>query len=189
MSSLIYFLLLVWQAIERNVSKLMQYIPLWLRQTVFFWWKGINLWIRSIHVLLFCIKLVLVQTCFGKKASRKVTHNGLFLWWPQEFDTFPSSCGKAKTDRNVSHFWWHTRTSSILMNRALILYFFCHVMSAKNPINSNSKNGVLLPKLFWPTVRKNVLVIKKHVKFKAEGQEFANILSSLEQFVRTVKAQ
>ena len=30
---------------------------------------------------------------------------------------------------------------------------------------------------------------EKHLKFEAEGQEFAKVLRSLEQFVRTVKGQ
>ena len=52
------------------------------------------------------------------------------------------------------------------------------------------RNGTLLPKLFWPTVRKNCSSDReKLLKFKAEGQEFAKILRSLEQFVQTVKGQ
>ena len=34
-----------------------------------------------------------------------------------------------------------------------------------------------------------VLVIEKNLKFEVEGQEFAKILRSLEQFVQTVKSQ
>jgi hypothetical protein len=50
--------------------------------------------------------------------------------------------------------------------------------------------GILLPKLFWPTVRKNCSSDWEFfLKFEAEGREFANILRSLEQFVRTVKGQ
>ena len=40
--------------------------------------------------------------------------------------------------------------------------------------------------LLWEEI---VLVIGKKIKFEAEGQEFANILRSLEQFVGTVKGQ
>ena len=37
-------------------------------------------------------------------------------------------------------------------------------------------NGILLPKLFWPTVRKNCSSDwEKLLKFEAEGQEFANV--------------
>ena len=50
--------------------------------------------------------------------------------------------------------------------------------------------GILLPKLVWPTVRKkNVKNGEKLLKFEAEGQKFAKILRSLEQFIHTVKGQ
>ena len=49
---------------------------------------------------------------------------------------------------------------------------------------------ILLPKLFWPTVRKNCSSDRgKLLKFEAEGREFAKILRSLEQFIQTVKGQ
>ena len=51
-------------------------------------------------------------------------------------------------------------------------------------------NGIFLPKLFWPTVRKNCSSDReKLLKFEAEGRDFSNILRSLEQFIRTVKGQ
>ena len=41
-------------------------------------------------------------------------------------------------------------------------------------------NGILLPKLFWPTVRKNCSSDwEKLLKFEAEGREFAKCLRSL----------
>ena len=54
-----------------------------------------------------------------------------------------------------------------------------------------SHNGILVPKLFWPTVRKNSSSDRKKqlLKFEAEGREFAKILRSLEQFIQTVKGQ
>ena len=53
-----------------------------------------------------------------------------------------------------------------------------------------SINGILLPKLFWPTVREKCSSDReKLLKFEAEGQDFAKILRSLEQLVRTVKGQ
>ena len=56
---------------------------------------------------------------------------------------------------------------------------------------SNSKNyGILLPKLFWPSVRKNCSSDQeKLLKFEAEGLEFANFLRLVEQFIQTVKGQ
>ena len=51
-------------------------------------------------------------------------------------------------------------------------------------------NGILLPKLFWPTGSKNCSSDwEKLLKFEAEGREFAKILRSLEQFIQTVKGQ
>ena len=51
-------------------------------------------------------------------------------------------------------------------------------------------NGILLPKLFWPTVRKSCSSDWwKLLKIKADGREFAKDLRSLEQFIQTVKGQ
>ena len=48
--------------------------------------------------------------------------------------------------------------------------------------------GILLPKLFWSTVRKkNSSDQEKLLKFEAEGREFAKIFRSLEQFIQAVK--
>ena len=44
------------------------------------------------------------------------------------------------------------------------------------------QNGNLLPKLFWPTVR-------KYCSTNWEGREFAKFLRSLEQFIQTVKGR
>ena len=51
------------------------------------------------------------------------------------------------------------------------------------------RNGILLPKLFWTTVRKNCSTDWEKLEFEAEGQEFAKLLRSLEQFIQTVKGQ
>ena len=51
-------------------------------------------------------------------------------------------------------------------------------------------NGILLPKLFSPTVRKKCSSDReKLLKFKVEGLEFSKIQRSLEQFIQTVKGQ
>jgi len=50
--------------------------------------------------------------------------------------------------------------------------------------------GILLPKLFWPIVRKKCSSDQEKLfKFDAEGREFTKILRSLEQFIQTVKGQ
>ena len=49
--------------------------------------------------------------------------------------------------------------------------------------------GILLPKLFWPTLRKKCSSNwEKLLKFKAEGRKFSNFLRSVEEFIQTVKA-
>ena len=51
-------------------------------------------------------------------------------------------------------------------------------------------SGILLPKLFWPTVRKkNSCDKEKLLKFEAEGRKYANFLRSLEHFSQTAKGQ
>ena len=72
---------------------------------------------------------------------------------------------------------------ALVLFHQLILPKFCFTIPSSTLINSN-----LLPELFWPTVRKKCSSDReKLLKFEAEGQEFANILRSLEQFIQTVK--
>ena len=81
-----------------------------------------------------------------------------------------------------------------LANDTKVLAIICPKKEAanlgKNTREKSKMNGILLPKLFWPTVRKNCSSDQeKLLKFEAEGREFAKILRSLEQFVGTVKGQ
>ena len=63
-----------------------------------------------------------------------------------------------------------------MLNQCGIFPYFC--------------NGILLPKLFLPTVRKKYSSDReKLLKFEAKGREFAKFLRSLEQFIQTVKGQ
>jgi hypothetical protein len=56
--------------------------------------------------------------------------------------------------------------------------------------HTRSRHGILLPKLFRPTVRKKCSSDReKLLKFEAEGREFEIFLRSLEQFIRPVKGQ
>ena len=51
-------------------------------------------------------------------------------------------------------------------------------------------NGILLPKLFWPNVRKNCSSDREKVlKFEAEDWEFSKILRLLEQSIRKGNGQ
>ena len=62
-------------------------------------------------------------------------------------------------------------------------------MTAKS-VSNISRNGILLPKLFWPTVKKNCSSDQENLlKFETEVREFAKFLRSLEQFIQTVNGQ
>ena len=57
-------------------------------------------------------------------------------------------------------------------------------------LEEKTTNGILFPKVFWPSVRKNCSSdLEKLLKFEAEGREFAKILRSIKQFIQTVKGQ
>ena len=95
----------------------------------------------------------------------------------------------------LTDFWWapiDTFQNVRLPEFVKLLSIFQLPYSIESqPSQSLSKdNGILLPKLFWHTVRKKCSSDwEKLLKFEAEGQEFAKILRSLEQFIQTVKGQ
>ena len=104
-------------------------------------------------------------------------------------------CGKSNLFFSFSYsraiYFWAYNTAKTNVNASLPKANrdtpFVHVTSAAM---AGKNNGILLPKLFWPTVRKNCSSDQeKLLKFKAEGREFANFLRSLEQFIQTVKGQ
>ena len=73
--------------------------------------------------------------------------------------------------RKLSDTWSTTAFLSCLRS-TLVLVSIC--WKIKN------KHGILFPKLFWPTVRKNCSRDReKLLKFEAEGRKFAKILRSL----------
>ena len=61
------------------------------------------------------------------------------------------------------------------------------IVGSARVLNVIQNFGILLPKLFWPTVRKNCSSDQE--KLEAEGREFAKFLRSLEQFIQIVKGQ
>ena len=64
----------------------------------------------------------------------------------------------------------------------------CRYLRGKQAKQNKTMVRILLPKLFWPTVRKKCSSYReKLLKFEAEGQEFPKFLRSLEQFIQTVK--
>ena len=73
---------------------------------------------------------------------------------------------------------------------AICTYFSDCDMVIINVLIVYVNTGILLPKLFWPTVRKKCSSDReKLLKFEAEGWEFAKCFSSLEEFIQTVKGQ
>ena len=65
-----------------------------------------------------------------------------------------------------------------LNHKAYLVFTFFFLLFLTEIPNGN---GILLPKLFWPIVRKNVLVIQK--------KTFSKFLRSLWQFIQVVKGQ
>ena len=97
------------------------------------------------------------------------TGNGR-LWEPNQSLDGSDSLSSQKdegTTRKILFSFWHSR-----MHQRLFLVIFC-------PFSQK-----------WYFVSKIVLIIEENLfKFEAEGQEFANILRSLEQFIQTMKGQ
>ena len=76
------------------------------------------------------------------------------------------------------------RTDLLKDNYLSILTHLKHFMHFKK------RRGILLPKFFLPAVRKNCCSDReKLLKFKADGQEFARCLRSLEQFIQRAQGQ
>ena len=65
------------------------------------------------------------------------------------------------------------------MPNSLLVYFFLHPKKKCRHIN----NGILLPKLFWPIVRKMSSSDQENLlKFEAEGWEFAKLFDMTRTF-------
>ena len=98
-------------------------------------------------------------------------------------------------DRGLDKSVMHRGYPLYFSPESFVLKFSCHSWHhfiAKSPVAVKEVigNGILLPKLFWPTVRKNCSSDReKLLKFETEGWEFAKFLRSLEQFIQTVKGQ
>jgi hypothetical protein len=70
------------------------------------------------------------------------------------------------------------------------MYTFGGNIDHKNSSSRLWKHGILLSKVFWPTVRKNRSSDReKLLKFEVEGREFSNFLRSLEKFIQAMKGQ
>ena len=67
-----------------------------------------------------------------------------------------------------------SRTHPYLQVRCLERIIESYVLKSVNQAGQSMANGILLQKLFWPTVRKNCPRDREHfLKFEAEGQTFA----------------
>ena len=94
------------------------------------------------------------------------------------------------------NYWGHKKNGCLIqLVNQVAFYSFMHSLVTKKREKKGSRSlpkwllmvfGILLPKLFWPTVRKNRSSDReKLLKFEAKGQKFAKI----EQFIQTVKGQ
>ena len=100
-----------------------------------------------------------------------------------------------RKQKNMNYLWWGLplwmklkgvdigrgqggkKTRQVFM-MSLLNYPFCKI------------NCILLPKLFWPTVRKKCSRDReKLLKLGVEGREFPDLLRSLEKFIQTVKGR
>ena len=102
-----------------------------------------------------------------------ITHNNLFLHIFRRVHVTPATLEHLRGEYEVEPGNGHLRNEHIgsLGNFELQLF---HIIFFKY--------GVLLRKLFWPTVRKNSSSDRETLlKFEAEGREFAKFLRLLEQ--------
>ena len=121
-----------------------------------------------------CVSYVFVYSIFLHDHSQRIQAN-LILW---SFCTYFFS---------VSFFCWCSIQQCKNVGKGFIQR---SSWVTEQLLKSYRKNGILLQKLFWPTVRKNCSSDREKLfKFKAESREFSKILRSLKQFVQTVKGQ
>ena len=97
-----------------------------------------------------------------------------------------------KTFRNERR---NSKKSSVITlrniaTRAFTWSLYRWVFFKISKLMNENRHGILLPKLFWLTVRKNCSSDReKLLKFKADGQEFAKFLRSLEQIIQVERGQ
>ena len=107
--------------------------------------------------------------CMVPKPNQCCNFQGLSKLWNSLFGTFPNIKAEflEKHRYSLPNYWVQFEN----------LPLYCEF-------------GILLPKLFSPTVRKNCSSDpKKLLKLEAEGREFAKFLRSLKQFIQKVKGQ
>ena len=70
-----------------------------------------------------------------------------------------------------------------------MMKIWARILWNKNVLWLDEENVILFPKLFWRILKKKSIDQEKNLKFEAEGWEFAKILRSIEQIIRTEKCQ
>ena len=84
---------------------------------------------------------------------------------------------------------WLFKQSNLHLVSKLTLYV-TWALGQLSPNQSIWGNGILFPKLFWPTMRKKrARNWEKILKFETEDREFSKYLISLWQFIQAVKCQ
>ena len=129
---------------------------------LFYFWN-----VSSLYVCLYVGMFVLLRSNWKIK-----THVKIFV----------------RNTHKFGHLWAHWRR--VHLWNCFQLWSLVHLPPQRENILYEVVFGILLPKLFWPIVRKNCSRDgEKLLKFEVEGREFAKILRSLEQFIQTVKGQ
>ena len=132
-------------------------------------------------------------------------HKNVWIFWLENQNS--CNCLDIDCTFNAIHFFVHFLDQKLLQktttatttttyyildmgpNNSTWLRYWLGLYFYQNSVNLKS-NGILLPKLFWPTVRKKCSSDREILlKLETEGREFAKILRSLEQFIQTVKGQ
>ena len=73
--------------------------------------------------------------------------------------------------------------------KLIMMKIWARILWNKNVLWLDEENVILFPKLFWRILKKKSIDQEKNLKFEAEGWEFAKILRSIEQIIRTEKCQ
>ena len=111
--------------------------------------------------------------------SKQVGNSFQFLWLFQK--TFINVSKKVKEKYYFYEKWLGSKRTII----SIVINISNSILTAQFPFRNCLEykligTGILLPKLFWPTVRKNCSTDwEKVLKFEVEHQEFAKICNNL----------
>ena len=126
------------------------------------------------------------------KRSKTWKLNWKKQWKMCFFNTFWKYLPFDQTEKSMETVWSHSFSKFVAQDADRFLWIASSSMAAWSFIGHLKKflkglkifffeifwNGILLPKLFWPTVRKNCSSDReKLLKFEAEGREFQKFFS------------